>query len=650
MSVVFGIFNRNQKSIVENAVQAMDHALSYWEADDKGVWSEGSVFLGHRMLWNTPESKLEHLPQSISPDNQTLVITIDARLDNRETLAEQLEMTDLPLEKITDSDFILAAYRKWGESCPKYLLGDFVFVIWDAAKEQLFCARDHMGIKPFYYHLSDDLFVFSNDIRGVIAHPQISEKYNERSIAMFIAAFPGFHDKKDTFFKEIQKLPAATSLTISKENVSESVFWSVEDISEIHYDTYEAYVEKLRELLSDAVRVRLRTAYPAASHLSGGLDSSTVAVLAARELEKRDQPLYAFNWIETPTEQHDPTYYSEWGFAAQLAKLENIEQKSIKLTPEFIADSYDKVDITQEDVTHFWSEYLVRDEAEKYNVRTFLSGWGGDDLISNNGYSYLPGLFRQGRFVKAIKVLSVPYKDKNYKYLRIFKRSLKELIYPFFNKKMFNLYKIEHDYDLFEFVQEPFSNSLKKFSFPAGYYRPGVHSKQKVQLTGGHILFRIENWAASAYGKKLEYSYPLLDKRIAEFALAIPEDLFALKNGHQRYFFRSAISDFLPENIVWEKKIGEAEHNTAQSKLWYESLRLWMLKNENSPENGNYLIDRAKIIKRIKTYFINKENGIEDSLTGSSIDRSIMLSNLENKGISSNRDKSESRYPKTLKH
>ena len=286
MSVVFGIFNRNKKSVGESTVQVMNNALSYWEADDKGNWSEGSVFLGHRMLWNAPESKQEHLPHTISPDNQTLVITIDARLDNRETLAEQLEMRDIPLGKITDSDLILAAYQKWGEACPKYLLGDFVFVIWDAAKEQLFCARDHMGIKPFYYHLSDDLFVFSNDIRGVIAHPQISEKYNERAISMFMAAFPGFFDKKDTFFNEIQKLPAAASLTISKEDVSESIYWSVDDIPKVQYDTYEEYVEKLRDLLADAVHARLRTVYPAASHLSGGLDSSTVAVLAARELEK----------------------------------------------------------------------------------------------------------------------------------------------------------------------------------------------------------------------------------------------------------------------------------------------------------------------------------------------------------------------------
>ena len=179
---------------------------------------------------------------------------------------------------------------------------------------------------------------------------------------------------------------------------------------------------------------------------------------------------------------------------------------------------------------------------------------------------------------------------------------------------------------------------------PDGYCRPGVRSQQKSRLTGGHILQRVENWATSAIEKKLEYSYPLLDKRIVEFALAIPEDLFVDKDGHQRHFFRNAISNFLPENIVWTEKITEPEHGKAHIELLYESLRLWMLKNENTPEYGNHLIDRSKIIRRIKTYFTNKENGIDDNLLGSRIVVSILLSNLKDKGISSNRDRSEHKY------
>ncbi len=634
MSVIFGIFNRKKKDVEHNAIQVMNNALDYWDADDRGSWKEGSIFLGHRMLWNTPESKLEHIPHTVSTDNQILVITIDARLDNRKILADQLKIPDNIIDQTTDSDLILSAYQKWGEECPKYFLGDFVFVIWDAKKEQLFCVRDHIGIKPFYYFLSDDIFIFSNDIRGVIAHPEVSKTYNERSLAMFLCGVSGFFDKKDTFFEAIQKLPAATSMTITKDSVLKSTYWDTENISEIYYDTYEEYVEKLRELLVDAVKIRLRTSYPVASHLSGGLDSSAIAVLAARELEKRDQPLYAFNWIKTPKEEYDPAY-CEWGFAAQLASLENIEQKTVRLTAEYIADKYDKIDITKDDISYFWSEYLVRDEVEKYKIRTLLSGWGGDELISYNGYNTIQDFFRQGHFIKGVKDIYTHCKytrKPSYIYLRTLKGSMKELIDLFLNKNRQGIYiPGENESNPFEFIRDPYPNSLKEYSFPPVYIDPGVHTQQKVRFTGGHILHRIENWATSAFGKKMEYSYPLLDKRIVEFALAVPEDLFALKEGHQRYFFRSAISNFLPKNIAWERKIIEPVHGKAYIDLLVKALDLWMQKNKTTPENGNSMVDRSKIIMQLKLFFEYRAKGGKDILLGPSMVAAILLSHLKDK-------------------
>ena len=176
MSGIFGIFNRKGKSIEKNTVNTMLDAMSYWNPDDSGTWIDGPAALGHTMLWNTPESTLENLPNK----QNSHIITMDARLDNRQELAEKLEIVDRPINQITDSDFILSAYDKWGESCPKYLLGDFAFAIWDEKKQQMFCARDHIGIKPFYYHLDDELFLFANDIKGILSYPDILKSYNDQ--------------------------------------------------------------------------------------------------------------------------------------------------------------------------------------------------------------------------------------------------------------------------------------------------------------------------------------------------------------------------------------------------------------------------------------------------------------------------------------
>ena len=146
MSGIFGIFNRNSKAVDKQIVETMLDATS-WSPDERGTWIDGPVAVGHTMLWNTPESKYEHLPL----ENSSYVLTMDARIDNRDELLEQLELPDRHMLEVGDSEFILAAYRKWGEECPKYLLGDFTFSIWDEEKQQLFCERDHICVKPLYY-------------------------------------------------------------------------------------------------------------------------------------------------------------------------------------------------------------------------------------------------------------------------------------------------------------------------------------------------------------------------------------------------------------------------------------------------------------------------------------------------------------------
>ena len=405
-------------------------------------------------------------------------------------------------------------------------------------------------------------------------------------------------------------------------------------ISEIRYATYEQYIEKLRVLLDDAVKSRLRTAYPVGSHLSGGLDSSAIAVFAARELEKIKQPLHVFNWIETPDNKYDPNYY-EWGFATQISNIENIEQKNIRMTAEFIANMYDKINITTDDTTYFWKEYLVREEAEKANVRTLLSGWGGDELISYNGFSYFSGLFWRGHFIKAIKSISKSYRDKNlkYKYLRIIKRSVTEILMPIIYKRRMNLQnKDMFEQDPYKYSKEPFSIFARTLSFEGVGFQPGVHNHQKIYFRYGHLLQRIENWGSSAFEKKLEYRYPLLDKRIVEFALAIPEDMYAWKKGHDRYLFRKVISDFLPKDIVWAVKLNEEIHGKSKIKLANEALILWMQKNMSIKENENNYVDRVKIMEELNLYFSQEQNTSEEKNISAEtgVIGSILLLNLKN--------------------
>ena len=623
MSGIFGIFDRNGKPVEEKTVNTLLDAVSYWDPDEKDTYMDAPIVLGHAMLWNTPESKYEHFPLK----KDAYVLTMDARLDNREELLKELELPDRPLEEIGDSEFILAAYKKWEEACPKYLLGDFAFALWDERKEQLFCARDHIGIKPFYYYISDDLFVFSNDIRAIVSHPGISTKIDDRSIAMFLSE-RGFVEDKATFFDHIKKLPAANTLTVGKHTLAQETYWKIEDIEPMVYETYDAYVNQLYALMDNAVEVRLRTCYPVGSHLSGGLDSSSIAVLASRKLKKSASAFYAFNWIPIPDNKKDK-YNREWGFSREIIDLEDIKHENTHLTAKIIEEMYENVDISTNDIMFFWEEYLVRDKAQKHNVRTILSGWGGDQLISYDGYAYLSGLIMKGRFIKAIRVIYHSIKDKKNRGLVTLKKFIKELIYPVLYKKMRGYYQVDKKkYDAFLYTKKDFTNYANTLPYGSSKFCSGVHNEQSYLYKEGYLLQRIESWASSGYKNKLEYAYPLLDKRIVEFALAIPEALYASKNGYTRLLFRDAIAELLPKSIIFSNKYADLEYDDDIFKIYEEFILLWFEKNKNmlESENDNYYIDRKKIIDRLKIYFAdhtpNKNEGMGNIL------KSIILLNL----------------------
>ena len=620
MSGIFGIFNRNGKLVDKEIVNTMLDAISYWKPDDRSIWTKGSVALGHTMLWNTPESKLEHLPNK----QDHLAITMDARLDNREELAEKLDMTDRSLEKITDSDLILAAYGKWEKECPKYLLGDFAFAIWDEKKQQLFCVRDHIGIKPFYYYVCDELFVFTNFLNPITAHPHVLNEFDDTSLAKFLTP-QGFVDNESTLFKYVKKIPPASTMVITSENILESKYWHVDNIQPLHYDSSEQYIEEFRILFEKAVECRLRTLYPVASHLSGGLDSSSIAVLAARKLKEYSMSLYAFNWAQKPAEKID-LEHPEWNFSERIAKTEGIEYQRIELSADHLSEMYNHVDIFNNDTGFFWEEYLIREKAHSHGIRTILSGWGGDQFISYDGYAYYSGLFWSGDFLSAIRQIYKEYHGKSHRLLRTIRKSIKELMYPIFYKYIDGYYKKRSiKYDPYLYCQDRFAKYANKMVNEEPKFIPGVHEEQKYLLKEGLIQQRIESWSAVGYDKKIEYAYPLLDKRIIEFSLAIPEELYSIQNGYSRYFFREAISHLVENDIVWAPKSADSQASHVRLKLYDESLTYWLQKyaQQYKSLNSDYINMRLVHLDLVNHFYQTSENKAHLS----SIIESIILFN-----------------------
>ena len=602
MSGFFGIFNRNGILVEEKTVNTMLDAMSYWSPDDKGTYIEGSVALGHAMLWNTPESKYEHLPL----EKDTYILTMDARIDNRDELAKEIELPDRPMEEIGDSKFILAAYQKWGEDCPKYLLGDFAFAIWDEKKQQLFCARDHVGVKPFYYFVNNDLFVFSNDIRAIITHSNVPQIYDDKMILSYLYEL---EQPKITFFKDIKRLSPSTSIVITKKYSKEEIFWKPEDMTVPELKSLDEYSAQLRDLLDDAVRVRLRSDYKMASHLSGGLDSSSIAVIASRNLKKENKRLFTFSWLHSPEENDDKEHF-EWSNGECISKIEGILYHYIQMNIDVFRKVFKIVDIRHMNRLDFWNEYRVREDAKNEGIRTILSGWGGDELISyNGGKSFNAELFWQGKILLSLKSYRKETGKARYPFLSFVKKMIKELVLPLFSKKYFDaLYNyistsFYSDTDPLAIMSDDFIKRSKSIDFLPHHQdrKLGKRTEQLNRYYVGTIQNRLESWASSGTIDRIEYRYPLLDKRIVEFALNIPLELFK-QNGITRYLYRYTLKGLIPEDIIWSDTKFENERSDKYNFLQYDFLKEWYGMNKNNKHlyNDNLFIDRNAFLNYLK--------------------------------------------------
>lgn len=162
MSGIVGIIYADNRSVESKKLEQMTAKIAHRGLDGIHTWYGEGIGLGHLMLWTTPESVQEKLP--LLNTTRYLILTADARIDNRSELIDALNLE----KNITDSQIILAAYEKWGTCCCEYLLGDFAFAIWEHRQKRLFCARDHLGVKPFFYYHSPEFFIFASEIKSTL--------------------------------------------------------------------------------------------------------------------------------------------------------------------------------------------------------------------------------------------------------------------------------------------------------------------------------------------------------------------------------------------------------------------------------------------------------------------------------------------------
>jgi asparagine synthase (glutamine-hydrolysing) len=287
MSGFVGILNLDGAPVDQLLLERMTQAMAFRGPDALGIRSQGEIGLGHTLLRATREAAHERQPAAL---DGRLWIVADARVDARAELIASINSRLANRCEVSlatpDAELILHAYDAWGESCLDHLLGDFAFVILDAGNRKLFCARDHFGVKPFYYAQIANTLIVSNTLQVLRLHPGVSSRLSDIAIGDFLLF--GLNYRTDaSAFEDIKKLPQSHFLTATTEQIRIRRYWSFPIEETLRHRRASDCVEEFRALLSAAVSDRLRVDKASIS-LSGGLDSPTVAATAADQLKGKD--------------------------------------------------------------------------------------------------------------------------------------------------------------------------------------------------------------------------------------------------------------------------------------------------------------------------------------------------------------------------
>lgn len=576
MSGIAGLYHLDQTPVQPDNLQRMLDALAHRGADGHGLWYNGYIGFVHQLLWATETSCFEKLPL-LSEDGQ-LVITADARIDNRDELLNTLRYLNhnKPGECATESALILAAYQQWGEDCPQRLIGDFAFAIWDAREKKLFCARDALGVKPFYYAHNSRQFAFASEIKPLLCLPGVTRRVNELRVAYHLIR--RIEDHTMTFYADIVRLPAASTLVVQQNGLRVQRYWSPEIIPNIRLASDEAYAEAFREVFIQAVRSHLRSAFPIGSFLSGGLDSSSIACAAQKLLHPRS--LHTYSAIFPGLSQKDRAKIDERQHIQVAHATGNFTAHFVEADAISPLVDLDRV-IWHEDEAFFapnlYMHWSIYKQANLDGVRVLLDGLGGDSVVSH-GWERLPELLRSLRWRTLVREVTAYKKNVGLPLSRrglIMRIAVAQLVPPALGP----LWRRVRS----ESIHEPWDNVPMRQDFmkrvqikehlhaadPPKQFRSARRTHEGDILSPMYpSMFELVDKAAAAFS--IEARYPFFDRRVIEFCLAVPADQ-KFSQGWTRAILRRAMQGILPPEIQWRSNKGNLSVNVQRALLEKEA-------------------------------------------------------------------------------
>lgn len=547
------IYLDNKRKVKPSVLKSMTDTLYHRGPDDEGFYVHNNVGLGFRRL-SIIDLNTGHQP--LANDNSSITIVFNGEIYNYLEQREILKKKGYKFKTATDTEVILHLYEEYGIKCLQYLRGMFAFAIWDDNRQQLFCARDRFGIKPFYYYLDNEKFVFGSEIKAILKGGDIEKTLSFEALDSYFAF--GYITNDLSIYKSIKKLQPAHYLLLSfnnKVSIEIKRYWEIQ-FEPDYSKTENQWAEEIEASLSEAVKLHMISDVPLGAFLSGGIDSSSVVAMMAKN---SNLPIKTFSIGFKEKE------FNELEFAREVAKKYNcehheqiVEPEAISLLPKLVS-AYDEPFADSSAIPTYYVSKLAREY-----VTVALSGDGGDELFA--GYNKY-NIFK--------KLYSYPFNFKSPLFNKLIWGNLHKLI-PEGGKGKFTSYILSKNKEYMGAYSTIYSKEERcKLILDncSAINDAGASESYKEEILKNAIaddfITRLQHLDIQTYlvddiltkvdrasmMNSLETRVPLLDHKFAELSFQIPWT-YKLKGKNQKYIFKLAMSAYLPANILNHKKQG----------------------------------------------------------------------------------------------
>jgi len=559
MCGISGIIDYNCKENSRSNIESMLSSISYRGPDESGVYLSPIAALGNVRL---SIIDIGGGQQPLSDPSGRYWIVFNGEIFNYKELREDLESKGSRFLTNSDTEVLVESYAVYGRKCLSMLNGQFSFAIWDKQKEEVFVGRDRVGIRPFFYNLSDGVFSFASEIKALFQLSRIPREFDIENIAQVYTYWTAI--TPNTVFKGIFELPPGHCAVFSRKGLVIEKFWELTFSNTQPGISFQDAIDRFHELFSDAVRIRLRADVEVAAYLSGGIDSSaTVAYI--KDIEPGILNTFSIGFDEKDFDESD--------YQNEAARYFNTTHKSMICTSKDIADSFPKVIWHSETpilrtapAPMFLLSRLVREN----NIKVVVTGEGSDEILA--GYD----IFKEAK----IKRFWASQPDSKIRPLLLKK------LYPYLSQmKGLNTSMLKAFYGFkLEEVDNPFYSHLLRFN-NSNHIKKHFSEITRNKLDGYSVLDELEKQLPSDFDKwdqlaksqwlettvfmsgyllssqgdrmgmanSIEGRYPFLDYRLIEFCASLPAD-YKLKGLNEKYLLKKLLKNRIPDKILKRPK------------------------------------------------------------------------------------------------